>query len=51
MQQMSTGERLTKLSDDPMASIQLLNLAESAAIAQYKSNIANVKTALSIRFT
>ncbi|WP_339388674.1 flagellar hook-associated protein FlgL [Vibrio caribbeanicus] len=48
MQQMSTGERLTKLSDDPMASIQLLNLGrESAALAQYKSNIANVKTALS----
>jgi len=48
LQQMSTGERLTKLSDDPMASIQLLNLGrEGSAINQYKSNIANVKTALS----
>ena len=48
MQQMSTGERLTKLSDDPMASVQLLNLErEGSAITQYKSNISNVKTALS----
>lgn len=48
MQQMSTGERLTKLSDDPMASVQLLNLErEGSAITQYKTNISNVKTALS----
>ncbi|MDN3609447.1 flagellar hook-associated protein FlgL [Vibrio ostreicida] len=48
MQQMSTSDRLTKLSDDPMASVQLLNLErEGSAIHQYKSNIANVKTALS----
>ncbi|MBN3495047.1 flagellar hook-associated protein FlgL [Vibrio neptunius] len=48
MQQMSTGERLTKLSDDPMASVQLLNLErEGSAISQYKTNISNVKTALS----
>lgn len=48
MQQMATGDRLTKLSDDPMASIQLLNLErEGSAINQYQSNIANVKTALS----
>lgn len=47
MQQMSTSERLTKLSDDPMASVKLLNLdREDSAINQYKSNIANVKTAL-----
>ncbi|WP_341662410.1 flagellar hook-associated protein FlgL [Vibrio sp.] len=47
MQQMSTGDRLTKLSDDPMASVKLLNLdREGSAINQYKSNIANVKTAL-----
>ena len=47
MQQMSTSERLTKLSDDPMASVKLLNLdREGSAISQYKSNIANVKTAL-----
>jgi flagellar hook-associated protein 3 FlgL len=48
MQQMATGDRLTKLSDDPMASIQLLNLdREGAAISQYQRNIANVKTTLS----
>lgn len=48
LQQMSTGDRITKLSDDPMASIQLLNLdREGAAINQYQSNIANVKSALS----
>lgn len=48
MQQMATGDRLTKLSDDPMASIKLLNLErESAAIAQYQTNIANLKTTLS----
>ncbi|EDP57909.1 flagellar hook-associated protein [Vibrio sp. AND4] len=28
LQQMATGDRLTKLSDDPMASIKLLNLSE-----------------------
>ncbi|EMK6666627.1 flagellar hook-associated protein FlgL [Vibrio fluvialis] len=48
MQQMSTGDRLTKLSDDPMASIKLLNLdREGSAIEQYQANIANVKTTLS----
>lgn len=48
MQQMATGDRLTKLSDDPIASIQLLNLdREGAAINQYQRNIANVKTTLS----
>ncbi|QXO18279.1 MULTISPECIES: flagellar hook-associated protein FlgL [Vibrio] len=48
MQQMATGDRLTKLSDDPMASIKLLNLdREDSAISQYQSNIANVKTTLS----
>ncbi|PKF51195.1 flagellar hook-associated protein FlgL [Enterovibrio nigricans] len=48
LQQMSTGDRLTKLSDDPMASIKLLNLErESAAISQYQTNIANVNTTLS----
>ncbi|MGR5456896.1 flagellin N-terminal helical domain-containing protein, partial [Vibrio alfacsensis] len=35
-------------SDDPMASIQLLNLdREGSAINQYQRNIANVKTTLS----
>lgn len=48
LQQMSTSTRLTKLSDDPMASIKLLNLErEGAAITQYQNNIANVKTTLS----
>ena len=48
LQQMSTGDRLTKLSDDPMSSIKLLNLdRENSAIGQYKDNIANVKTTLS----
>lgn len=48
MQQMATGDRLTKLSDDPMSSIKLLNLErEDSAINQYQSNIANVKTTLS----
>jgi flagellar hook-associated protein 3 FlgL len=48
LQQMATGDRLTKISDDPMASIKLLNLdREGSAIDQYQSNIANVKTTLS----
>jgi flagellar hook-associated protein 3 FlgL len=48
MQQMATGDRLTKLSDDPMASIRLLNLdREGSAINQYQRNIENVKTTLS----
>ncbi|MGC9421845.1 MULTISPECIES: flagellar hook-associated protein FlgL [Vibrio] len=48
LQQMSTSDRLTKISDDPMASIKLLNLErEGSAIDQYQSNIANVKTTLS----
>ncbi len=48
LQQMATGDRLTKLSDDPMASIRLLNLdREGSAINQYQSNIANVKSTLS----
>ncbi|HHY0533509.1 TPA: flagellar hook-associated protein FlgL [Vibrio parahaemolyticus] len=52
LQQMSTRERLTKLSDDPMASIKLLNLErENSAIAQYQSNIANLKTTLSSQET
>ncbi|CAH1231409.1 Flagellar hook-associated protein flgL [Vibrio harveyi] len=52
LRQMSTGNRLTKLSDDPMASIKLLNLErENSAIGQYKSNIANLKTTLSAQET
>ncbi|PFG57723.1 flagellar hook-associated protein 3 FlgL [Vibrio sp. ES.051] len=52
LQQMATGDRLTKLSDDPMASIKLLNLdRENSAISQYQSNIANLKTTLSSQET
>lgn len=52
LQQMATGVRLTKLSDDPMASIKLLNLErENSAIGQYQSNIANLKTTLSAQET
>ena len=52
MQQMATGNRLTKLSDDPMASIKLLNLErENSAINQYKNNIANLKMTLSSQET
>lgn len=48
MHQMSTSDRLTKLSDDPMASIKLLNLErETSALNQYQNNIANLKTTLS----
>ncbi|MGD6739588.1 flagellar hook-associated protein FlgL [Photobacterium leiognathi subsp. mandapamensis] len=46
--QMSTGQRLLKLSDNPIDSINLLNLErENSAINQYQDNISNVKTALS----
>ena len=52
LQQMATGDRLTKLSDDPMASIKLLNLErENSAIGQYQANIANLKTTLSAQET
>ncbi|OLQ79129.1 flagellar hook-associated protein 3 [Photobacterium proteolyticum] len=48
LQQMSTGKRITKLSDAPIDSIKLLNLSrEGSAINQYQDNIQNVKTALS----
>ncbi|MDO6705538.1 flagellar hook-associated protein FlgL [Photobacterium sp. 1_MG-2023] len=48
MQQMSTGDRLTKLSDDPIDSIKMLNLnREGSALLQYQDNIANVRTTLS----
>ncbi|MEJ2765304.1 flagellar hook-associated protein FlgL [Photobacterium sp. MCCC 1A19761] len=48
MEQMATGKELTKLSDAPIDAIKLLNLSrEGSAIDQYKSNIDNVKTALS----
>ncbi|PWI33170.1 flagellar hook-associated protein 3 [Vibrio albus] len=48
LQQMSTGDRMTKLSDDPIGAVKLINLErESSAIAQYQNNIQNVKTTLS----
>ncbi|BFN33224.1 flagellar hook-associated protein FlgL [Vibrio harveyi] len=52
LQQLPTGNRLTKLSDDPMASIKLLNLKrENSALGQYQANIANLKTTLSAQET
>ncbi|QSV16350.1 flagellar hook-associated protein FlgL [Photobacterium ganghwense] len=52
LQQMSTGKRLTKLSDAPIDSIKLLNLErEGQALDQYRNNISNVKTTLSSQET
>ncbi|GEM75218.1 flagellar hook-associated protein FlgL [Vibrio sagamiensis] len=46
-EQMATEQRLTKLSDDPMASVKLLNLErEESALTQYKKNVTNVKSVL-----
>lgn len=48
MAQMSTSNRLIKLSDDPLGSINLLNLErETSALKQYGDNIDNLKTELS----
>ena len=49
-EQMSTGKRIQSLSDDPIDSINLLNLERQlTAIDQYKTNVDNVKTNLSIQ--
>ena len=49
-EQMSTGKRIQSLSDDPIDSINLLNLERQlTAIEQYKTNVDNVKTNLSIQ--
>lgn len=48
LQQMSSGKRMTKLSDDPISAVKLINLErESSAISQYQDNISNVETSLS----
>lgn len=44
MQQLYTGEKLTKISDDPVASIKLLGLEKTLSqSAQYMTNIESVK--------
>ena len=48
MQQMSSGERITLPSDDPIASVRLLRIErEESSIEQYRKNIANVSGSLS----
>lgn len=52
MQQMASGERLTKPSDDPVASVRVLRLErEEAALTQYNSNIKSLSGNLSIAET
>ncbi|WP_298636534.1 flagellar hook-associated protein FlgL [uncultured Umboniibacter sp.] len=47
MQQISTGKRLTKISDDPSASLKLESIrSEQEELTQYQSNIETAKTAL-----
>lgn len=47
MQQMSSGQRLLVPSDDPVTSVRLSRLdREEAAIGQYRTNIAALKTRL-----
>jgi flagellar hook-associated protein 3 FlgL len=48
MEQMSTGARIQKPSDDPVTSVRLSRLTrEDAATTQYRDNIAALKTRLS----
>lgn len=52
MQQMASGSRLTKPSDDPIASVRVLRLErEEAALTQYNSNIKSLSGNLSIAET
>jgi flagellar hook-associated protein 3 FlgL len=45
LQQMYTGEKITKPSDDPIASMKLMGLEKTQAeIGQYKTNDENVKS-------
>ncbi|ABM05251.1 flagellar hook-associated protein 3 [Psychromonas ingrahamii 37] len=45
LQQMYTGEKITKPSDDPIATIKLMGLEKTQAeISQYKDNNENVKS-------
>lgn len=47
-QQMSTRQRMTNLSDDPISAIKLINMdREASALNQYMKNVENVKTTLS----
>ena len=47
MQQISTGKRLTKISDDPSGSLKLESIrSEQEELTQYQSNIETAKTAL-----
>ncbi len=44
LQQMYSGEKLTKISDDPAASVKLLDLEQTKAeITQYIDNAENIK--------
>jgi flagellar hook-associated protein 3 FlgL len=50
MQQMSTGERLTLPSDDPIASVRIMRVQRAeASLTQYSKNISNVSSSLSIQ--
>lgn len=50
MQKMSTGERILKPSDDPIASVRLLRIQRAeASLTQYGKNITNVSGNLSIQ--
>ena len=52
MQQMATGNRITKPSDDPIDSVRVLRLErEEAALTQYNSNITSLSGNLSIAET
>lgn len=45
LQQMYSGEKLTKISDDPVASVKLLDLEQTTAeITQYINNAENVQS-------
>lgn len=48
MQQMSSGERMLRPSDDPISAVRVLRIErEEATLAQYRTNIANVSGNLS----
>lgn len=50
LQQMATDKRLLLPSDDPIASVRVLRVQrEEASLAQYRTNIANVSSSLSIQ--
>lgn len=48
MQQMSSGDRMLRPSDDPISAVRVLRIErEEATLAQYRTNIANVSGNLS----